>query len=254
MCPCCLSCTKKTEKELPENELWQLYRAAYEQYQSEIKNGEKAYSRYVNDFVSYHLPCVCMNEEATRLHLMRVFALKELLEDRTDLVEAFFTKTSFTQEDFLLMDDLFNKGMKIVEPEPVFLAHFNDEQISLIREFAKSATLFQPEASKEDIKNLFECKLSHPLQATVNRNVALFFGKLREKGLIPHAWQMIIEENKLISSSSDNQPLRASQLRCGLAQARNANLGKKPNTDKPDDELGFYDTCNSFVKKLKESL
>lgn len=239
---------------MPENELWQLYRAAYKQYQLEIVNGEKAYSRYVNDFVSYHLPCVCMSEEAIRLHVMRVFALKELLEDRTDLVEAFFKKDSFSEEDFLLMDDLFNKGMKIVEPEPVFLAHFNDEQISLIKGFAKSASLFQPEASEEDIKNLFECKLSHPLQATVNRNVALFFGKLREKGLIPHAWQMIIEENKLISSSSDNQPLRASQLRCGLAQARNANLGKKPNTDKPDDELGFYDTCNSFVKKLKESL
>ena len=239
---------------MPENELWQLYRAAYKQYQLELENGEKAYSRYVNDFVSYHLPCVCMSEEAIRLHVMRIFALKELLEDRTDLVEAFFKKDSFSEEDFLLMDDLFNKGMKIVEPEPVFLAHFNDEQISLIRGFAKSASLFKPEASEEDIKNLFECKLSHPLQATVNRNVALFFGKLREKGLIPHAWQMIIEENKLISSSSDNQPLRASQLRCGLAQARNANLGKKPNTDKPDDELGFYDTCNSFVKKLKESL
>ena len=239
---------------MPKNELWQLYRAAYEQYKSEIKNGEKAYSRYVNDFFSYHLPCAYMKEEAIRLHVMRVFALKELLEDRTDLVEAFFTKTSFTEEDFVLMNNLFNKGMKIVEPEPVSLAHFNDEQISLIREFAKSATLFQPEASEEDIKNLFECKLSHPLQATVNRNVALFFGKLRDKGLIPHAWQMIIEENKLVSSSSNNQPLRASQLRCGLAQARNASLGKKPNSDKPDAEHGFYDTCDSFVKKLKESL
>ena len=153
---------------MPKNELWQLYRAAYEQYKSEIKNGEKAYSRYVNDFFSDHLPCAYMKEEAIRLHVMRVFALKELLEDRTDLVEAFFTKTSFTEEDFVLMNNLFNKGMKIVEPEPVFLAHFNDEQISLIREFAKSATLFQPEASEEDIKNLFECKLSHPLQATVN--------------------------------------------------------------------------------------
>ena len=35
-----------------------------------------------------------MNEEAIRLHLMRVFALKELLEDRSDLVEAFFTNYS----------------------------------------------------------------------------------------------------------------------------------------------------------------
>ena len=133
---------------MPENELWQLYRAAYEQYQSEIKNGEKAYSRYVNDFVSYHLPCVCMSEEAIRLHVMRVFAIKELLEDRSGLVESFFTTDSFCEEDFFQMDYLFNKGMKIVEPEPVFLAHFNDEQISLIRGFAKSASLFKPEASE----------------------------------------------------------------------------------------------------------
>ena len=254
MCPCCLSCTKKAENELPENELWQLYRAAYEQYQSEILNGEKAYSRYVNDFYSYHLPCAYMNEEAIRFHIMRVFALKELLEDCSDLVEAFFTKDSFCEEDFFQMDYLFNKGMKIVEPEPVLLAHFNDEQIHLITKFAKEASLFQPAASEEDIKNLFECKLSHPLQATVNRHVALFFGKLRDKGLIPHAWQMIIEENKLVSSSFNNEPLRGTQLRCGLSQARYANLGKKPNSNKLDDEMGFYDTCDSFIKKLKESL
>lgn len=136
----------------------------------------------------------------------------------------------------------------------MFLAHFNDEQIHLITKFAKEASLFQPAASEEDIKNLFECKLSHPLQATVNRHVALFFGKLRDKGLIPHAWQMIIEENKFVSSSFNNEPLRGTQLRCGFSQARYANLGKKPNSNKPDDEMGFYDTCDSFIKKLKESL
>ena len=239
---------------MPENELWQLYRAAYEQYQSEIQNGEKAYSRYVNDFYSYHLPCAYMNEEAIRLHVMRVFALKELLEDRSDLVEAFFTKDSFSKEDYLLMNRLFNKGMKLEEPEPVFLAHFNDVQIHLIREFAKEASLFQPVASEEDIKNLFECKLTHPLQAKVNRHVALFFGKLRDQGLLPHSWQKIMEDNKLVSSSFNNEPLRGSQLRCGLSQARYANLGKKPNSNQTDDEIGFYDTCDAFVKRLKESL
>ena len=239
---------------MPENELWQLYRAAYEQYQSEIRNGEKSYSRFVNDVFSYHLPCMYMDEEAVRLHVMRVFALKELLEDRSDLVEAFFTKDSFKEEDFLMMDRLFNKGIKLNEPEPVFLAHFNDVQIHLIREFAKEASLFQPVASEEDIKNLFECKLSHPLQATVNRHVALFFGKLRDQGLLPHSWQKIMEDNKLVSSSFNNEPLRGSQLRCGLSQARYANLVKKPNSNQTDEEIGFYDTCDAFVKRLKESL
>ena len=80
MCPYCNSCSKKSEKELPENELWLLFRAAYEQYKSEILNGEKAYSRYVNDFFSYHLPVVSMNEADTRLHVMHVCAVKEMLE------------------------------------------------------------------------------------------------------------------------------------------------------------------------------
>ena len=254
MCPCCLGCTKKTEKELPENELWQLYRAAYEQYQSEILNGEKAYSRYVNDFYSYHLPVMTMKEADIRLHVMRVCALKELLEERYDLVVAFFSKDHFDEKDYLKMDELFNNGKTLAEPEPVYLAHFNDEQIHLITEFAKSVSLFTPKAKDNDIKDLFECKLKAPLHATVNRHVALFFGKLRDHGLLPHSWQMIIENYKLVSSSANSEPLRATQLRCGLSQARNASLGKKPNSQSIDDEIGFYDTCDAFVKKLKESL
>lgn len=71
---------------MPENELWQLYRAAYEQYQCEILKGEKNYSRFVNDFFAYHLPTSCTGEEQMRLHVMHVFSVKELLEERRDLV------------------------------------------------------------------------------------------------------------------------------------------------------------------------
>ncbi len=254
MCQCCASCTKKAETELPKDELWQLYRAAYEQYQSEILNVEKSYSRYVNDFIYYHLPCTSIREADIRLHVMHLFALKELLEERPDLVDAFFSKDSFEEKDFLKMDDLFNKGKSLEEPEPVFLAHFNVEQIRLITKFASSTNLFQRKVTEKDIKDLFECRLSIPLQATVNRHVAIFFGKLREHGLLPYSWQMIMDNHKLVSSSVNNEPLRASQLRCGLSQARVANLRKKPNSNIPDDGIGFYDSCDTFIKKLKECL
>ena len=221
MCPCCASRTKKVENELPQNELWQLYRAAYEQYQSVIIKGEKSYSRYVNDFIYYHLPCTSIREADIRLHVM---------------------------------DDLFNKGKSLEEPEPVFLAHFNVEQIRLITKFASSTNLFQRKVTEKDIKDLFECRLSIPLQATVNRHVAIFFGKLREHGLLPYSWQMIMDNHKLVSSSVNNEPLRASQLRCGLSQARVANLRKKPNSNITDDGIGFYDSCDVFIKKLKECL
>ncbi len=231
MCPCRVGCSKKIETELPENESWQLYRTAYEQYQSEILNGEKSYSRYVNDFIYYHLPCLSIREADIRLHVMHVFALKELLEERRDLVDAFFSKDVFEEKDFLLMDALFNKGKNLEEPEPVCLAHFSDGQISLITNFVRSTSLFKSEVTENSIRDLFECRLQVPLQATVNRYVA-----------------------KLVSSSVNNEPLRASQLRCGLSQARVANLRKKPNSNILDDGIGFYDSCDVFIKKLKECL
>ncbi|MBQ1581496.1 MAG: hypothetical protein II107_03375, partial [Prevotella sp.] len=148
MCPCRVGCSKKIETELPENESWQLYRTAYEQYQSEILNGEKSYSRYVNDFIYYHLPCLSIREADIRLHVMHVFALKELLEERRDLVDAFFSKDVFEEKDFLLMDALFNKGKNLEEPEPVCLAHFSDGQISLITNFVRSTSLFKSEVTE----------------------------------------------------------------------------------------------------------
>jgi len=185
---------------------------------------------------------------------MHVFALKELLEERRDLVDAFFSKDGFVKKNFFQMDDLFNKGKRLEEPEPVYLAHFSDEQIRLITQFAYSTSLFKSEVTESDIKDLFECRLSIPLQAMVNRHVSIFFGKLREHGLLPYSWQMIMEKYKLVSSSVDNEPLQASQLRCGLSQARVANLRKKPNSNAPDDGIGFYNSCEVFIKKLKECL
>lgn len=163
-------------------------------------------------------------------------------------------KGRFEEKDFLLMDALFNKGKNLEEPEPVCLAHFSDGQISLITNFVRSTSLFKSEVTENSIRDLFECRLQVPLQATVNRYVAIFFGKLREHGLLPYSWQKIMENHKLVSSSVNNEPLRASQLRCGLSQARVANLRKKPNSNILDDGIGFYDSCDVFIKKLKECL
>ena len=253
MCPCCVSCTKKIEKELPGDELWQLCRTAFEQYKSEIINGEKTYSRYANDWFYYHLPVSGLNEADMKAHFMHVCELRELLEERRDLVDVFFSKDKFDEKDCQKMLNLFNSGNGI-EPEADYLAHFTNEQIARITDFATASSLFRVEVTEEDIKNLFECKLKKPLQANNNRNIALFFGALREHGLLPFQWQMIMERNKLLSSSSNNEPLRASQLRCSLSQARNPKLGKKKRSNLKDDEVGFESTCRCFVIRLKESM
>ena len=75
---------------------------------------------------------------------------------------------------------------------------------------------------------------------------------LRDYGLLPFRWQMIIERNKLIASSTNNGTLRASQMRCSLSQAKKSKLSKKKSSNQKDDEIGFEYTCKSFVKRLKE--
>ena len=148
---------------MPGDELWQLCRIAFEQYKSEISNGEKAYSRFIYDFMYYHLPVTGMSEADMRTHFMHVCEVVELLEERRDLVDAFFSKDKFEEEDYQQMLHLFNTG-KGIEPKSEFLAHFSHEQLARITEFVTASSLFRNEVTEEIMRDLFECRLQRPLQ------------------------------------------------------------------------------------------
>lgn len=235
---------------MPKDELWQLFRAAYEQYQSEIINGEKAYSRYVNDFFNYHLPVMGLKEADVKLHFKHVCALKELLEKRLDLVEHFFTKENFEECDFHQMYKLFNSGTS-PNVEHEHLANFTEQQIQLITDFVNCFSLFKKKVTTEEISALFSCTLNIPLQVSSNRYMALFLGILRNQGFLPYSWQMIIEDYKLLSSSTSDKPISASQMRSNLTQARKVKRNLKENSDQKNPNIGFAVTCLDFVKRLK---
>ena len=177
---------------MPGDELWQLCRIAFEQYKSEISNGEKAYSRFIYDFLYYHLPVSGMTEADMRTHFMHVCEVVELLEERRDLVDAFFSKDKFEEEDYQQMLHLFNTG-KGIEPKSEFLAHFSHEQLARITEFVTASSLFRNEVTEEIMRDLFECRLQRPLQANSNRNVETATGKQQQKRCLvfwcsPRTW------------------------------------------------------------------
>ena len=242
MCTDCSNCNKKIEKKLPENELWQLYRAAYKQYQSEILHGQFTYHRFVERFVSYHLPAFCLNEADARLHIMNVFELKDLLENRRDLVEAHFSNSSFEEKDYLQMNKEFNQSDFISSKKSAVLAHFNDEQISLITNFLNEAELLIDEVSEVEVKALFDCTLKKPLKPLVNRRIAKFFDSLRYEGFLPHAWQKLIADNKLVASSSTGKPLTAHMISSYLSDHKSGG----------EDTLNSQ--CKNLTQKLKESM
>jgi hypothetical protein len=225
---------------LPDDDQWQLYRAAFEQYKSEILNGTFSYDRFVERFFSYHLPVFNLNEADTRLHVMHVCELKELLESRRDLVNVYFSQDVFGKEDYVQMNKEFNTNDFVIK-KPTVLACFNDDQISLISQFANEANLFMYPVNDADIRNLFSCSLAQPLRAKVNRRIAKFLDSLRNEGFLPHAWQKMVADNRLLSSSATGKPLSAHMLGSYLSDY-------KQGSDTLDG------MCKQLTIKLKESM
>lgn len=196
----CIQCSEhctKQEVDSSSNELWTLFRAAYEQYQLEIVNDNKLYDRYVNDFISYHLPVFSNVEEVVRNHFRNIFCLYELLTNRKDLVEKYFIRTVFEVEDFNEMLYSFNHlDYKITKSK--ILASFNEAQIRLITQYANESNLFVYKVDEKTIGDFFRCNLDNGLIVTNMANILPLLYELSRQKMIPYNWVSLLADNKLL--------------------------------------------------------
>lgn len=196
----CIQCSEhctKQEIDSSSNELWTLFRAAYEQYQLEIVNDNKLYDRYVNDFISYHLPVFSNVEEVVRNHFRNIFCLYELLTNRKDLVEKYFIRTVFEVEDFNEMLYSFNHlDYKITKSK--ILASFNEAQIRLITQFANESNLFVYKVDENTIDDFFRCNLDNGLIVTNMANILPLLYELSRQKMIPYNWVSLLADKKLL--------------------------------------------------------
>ena len=237
----CPQVDKTNEKrEFPKDELWDLCQAAYAQYQLEIVNGRKKYHRYVSDFLSFHLPIESNELNDRRIHSRNLSTMYELLSERQDLVKLYFTQTSFDYKKYqCLIDQLncegecchldyqFNDYVDVIgiSPSEERLAYLSSEQLSYLTEFFNTNNFFSKRLTLEDTTNLFACNLDEPLPSLNNARLAMFLFCLRDEQLLVHKWQKIIEDYKLISSSSTGLPLRANNIKNSLTQYRRIHGG-----------------------------
>ena len=61
---------------------------------------------------------------------------------------------------------------------------------------------------------------------------------------------LLIENYKLISSSKNNKPLRASQIRSSQCQGKSGKMNKKKNSMEKKEGAGFDSICQEFAKSL----
>lgn len=197
------------------------------------------YDRYVNDFVSYHLPVFSSEELIVRNHFKHVFSLYELLTTRKDLVTKYFTKSSFEKGDFETMVYEFNH-IEVVVENPRILASFTPEQIRLITKFANESNFFVDGIDEETMDGFFKCELDESLVVVNMRQVLQLLYALSIEKMIPHNWVSLIADNQLLTPKSTGKASKRGAISSRLSELK-ASSAKFPSGE-------FLD----FAKQLKE--
>ena len=207
------------EIELSKDELWDLFKVSYKHYQTEVINDRKIYNRYVNDLISYHLPVFTSDEEAIRKHFQNLFCVYELLTDRKDLVEKYFTKSTFEKTDFSKMLNEFNH-VEVILKDSNGLASFNRKQIKLITDFANR-------------KNFFTTPVNL-------RYILQLLYSLSQQKMIPYNWVSLVVRNKMLAPQKSMIPSTRGAISSRLTELKNT------TATFPEEEYV------NIVKQLKE--
>lgn len=233
--------------------LWMLYQAAYRSYQNEVTGNGKRYDRYVTDFLNSHTYTSCVDASGMNEHRKNLGIMTDLLKSRKDLAEQFFSRQSFSHEDFIDMQHLLDTTeapgpIPIGHPHPdggsddpcTFECMFTPSQMSLIVHCANEAHLFLGPVTESDMRALFDCNPDRPVKSANNRRVAVFFDSLCERNLICKQWQLVIARHRLILSSANNEPLKCGNLSSALNEAKASTKS-------------IYDSIRKMIKDIADS-
>ena len=231
-----------------QDELWELYETAYQQFQKEFVTGRKTYHRYVTDFIGFNLLIDSSDISSWKQHTMNINSMFDLLANRKDLVLKYFSQEGLTRHEFKKLQHEFNTTETVAEESndygamadfmPTSLSYFNDIQLSLIANMVNEAHLFVSDVTKEDMEKFFSCSLDRPLQVSNNGLAALFLDCLRSEHLISHNWQKVIADYQLLCSYKTKKVLKRTDISTSLSEYRN----RHPQTQK---------AFANFARKLK---
>ena len=242
MCSRCLRQCTKTEIEQPEvDELWALLCAAHEQYQLEIVNGNKLYRRFVNDFISYHLPFFSEDEHLIRMHIRNVSSVHELLTERFDLIEKYFGKASFVYKDCESMLEDFNTVEKVYDYNKQ-MGWFTDDQIHILIDYINDEKLFVEDIDESELRGLFDCTLDKPLVARKMTWLLLLLNALAHEKFLVRGWQVLIVKNQLLRSNKSKKTITKSSISSSISRKRHAQLNS----------VSVLEPFKVLINKLKE--
>lgn len=221
------------------NGLYMLHKKAYKKYQEEVVTGTKLYDRYVTDFCNEN---IFLNDAGENISVeelnkrnMNYHIVATLLQERSDLVEKYFTRPEFSLKDFQELSSDFNttiippKEERTIEIQPKpsekgtesktivgkdnpFSCKLNKDEIALLTDCVNEANIFSTEITPQILEDFFYCRLSGALKSTNNRLLAYFMMRLSVKGYITYEWQSVIANNMLVLAPMKEKYLNNSDL------------------------------------------
>lgn len=211
--------------------LWTLYLTAYRLYQREVIEQKKLYKRFKDDFINGNTYPKRCDVDGLNEHNKNLGILRELLENRLDLIEKYFVRPSFEHKDYLAMQhelDTTEVGSTTISEAPhikplTLDSNVSSEMFEGLAKVLNDTHVFTTSVTVEQVEAMLALKLSSPLKADVNRKVVTFFDALRSHNLIANNWQKIIADSGFFISSATNSPITYTSV----ADASGEYVGKK---------------------------
>jgi hypothetical protein len=206
-------------------ELNVLLSQAHREYLHDVIVSKKLYHRYVRDYLSSIVYIDATDASSLNAHNRNINILKELLEEREDLVKEYFSKTYVGYYEELLhkfntthYTHYSNNSTKLKRS---FHCSFNEAQFEILRKYMQRLNLFHRALSLDGVKALFSCKrLPNLPKSTNNRTLARFFATLSLAHLITSKWAATIGKNQLIEKSKSNTTLTHTDLSSALTASQ----------------------------------
>lgn len=219
--------------------LWTLYLTAYRLYQREVIEQKKLYKRFKDDFINGNTYPKRCDVDGLNEHNKNLGILRELLENRLDLIEKYFVRPSFEHKDYLAMQhelDTTEVGSTTISEAPhikplTLDSNVSSEMFEGLAKVLNDTHVFTTSVTVEQVEAMLALKLSSPLKADVNRKVVTFFDALRSHNLIANNWQKIIADSGFFISSAPlliRVFLRSWELRRRMKTVRKRALKRCP--------------------------
>lgn len=152
--------------------LWTLYQTAYRLYQKEVIEEKKLYKRFKDDFINGNTYPKRCDVDGLNEHNKNLGILKELLDNRCDLVEKYFVRSSFEHKDYLAMQhelDTTEVGFtctsEVTHLKPLTLdSNVSSEMFAGLAKVLNDTHVFTTRVTSEQVEAMLALKLSIPLE------------------------------------------------------------------------------------------